>query len=635
MILRRWPLGLLLIASALAAVDPVPHIVNIQNGFIAQDVTLNMEFLFSTGSNPSVVAARSDWAALKHPVLQERVPGDRLWLRLRIANQSGHNQRLVLATGEARTDSVHYFLIQKGSIRRELSAGDLMNRAARPAYLAAYFPLELAAAAEAQIFMWIENPVDLAADVTLVRADLFAEWGGFNYLLQGGFFGALMVLLLYYGAIYLSRRTRTVAAYFWYLAAAGVFFAARTGLLYQIFAYPQGQLMNVLTTPLSGLIYAAGIRFTRTFLELQKASWQDRTLRIAQYVSLLPLPVAFLSRTVSREICDWLTLILGPGLLVFVWIIRDKSPKAPLFLMGWCWPIIASLLQYTGGDSSYMMRNVLLQASMLIEFVFFAFFVGRDISKVSRDSNAQRVHLLMLQEDLEQARRVHETLLPSRPPQVRGLAVQRLYRPMSELGGDYYDWFKLSDQQVVILVADVTGHGLPAALDAAAVHIAFQSAVVEANSSSTILEIMNAKLIGQNIDRCVSAVCALYDADSQTVEVSLAGHPQAIVITAGKPLCLGEHAPLLGFSADSKYTSVSKELHSGDRLFLFTDGAYENPESQLVDEFAEFADQLAAMSRLALEPALAATIEHFDRLRQYRHTDDVTLLGAEVHSHTT
>ena len=139
--------------------------------------------------------------------------------------------------------------------------------------------------------------------------------------------------------------------------------------------------MNVVATPLPALIYATGIRFARAFLELRQTSWPDRILRTAQYVALIPVPVAFYSRTLSRELCDWLTLILGPGLLVFVWGIRSQIPKAPLFLLGWCWPIVASLLQYTGGDSSYMMRNVLLQTSMLIEFIFFAIFVGRDISR--------------------------------------------------------------------------------------------------------------------------------------------------------------------------------------------------------------------------------------------------------------
>jgi serine phosphatase RsbU (regulator of sigma subunit) len=628
--LYLFAIATLLFAFTIVGVEPNDRKLTIQNGFVSADATLQMDYLFSTEDHFTSVAASRGWAPVRAPVLQERAPGDRVWLRLRLRNQSGKFLRLVLAGGEARTDKVRFFLTEFGKVTLDSHAGDIVNLGTRPAYLAAHFSFDLAAGSEAAVFLWVENPVDIAADFTLMRADAFAEWGGFNYLLQGIFFGALTALFFYYGAIYFSLRSQAVGAYLWYLLATGIFFAARTGFLYQAFAFPYGRLMNILITPLPAVIYATGIRFMRVFLDLDRSSFSDRLLRCIQFCSLLPVPVAFFSRAYSREICDWLTLILGPGLLVFAWAIRAQAPKARLFLLAWCWPIFASLLQYTGNDSSYLMRNVMLQASILIEFVFFAVFVGGDINRLNHERNTQRIKLLVLQEDLEEARRVHEQLLPGTAPKMPGLEIRQVYRPMSELGGDYYDWFKLSDSKIVILVADVTGHGLPAALDAAVVHIAFQTAVVEADTSDQILTAMNQRMLAQSIDRCVSAVCAVYDTALQTIEVSLAGHPQAIVTSAGKAICLGDFAPLLGFSNESTYTAAYLKLQEGDRLFLCTDGAYENPDSESVDDHAEFAELLATKTDFPLEIALIDTIKYFDRLRQNRSFDDVTLLGAQV-----
>lgn len=570
------------------------------------------------------------WQTLAASVVQERMRGDRLWLRLSIENETARPARLVLLAGEARTDSARFYYFESGKLTQTEIAGDMVTRGVRPEFAAPKFSFTLAPRAAGQIYISVENPVDLAADFMLMRDSAFTEIGGRTYLMQGIFFGAILVLMLFYGAIYLSKRSRTVAAYLAYLVATGVFFAARTGLLYQSVGFYSAELMNVLVAPLPGLIYASGMRFTRAFLQLQQGSLSDRFLRIAQYISLVPVPLAIFSRHWAREACDWLSLIIGPGLLVFVWLIRRQSEKAKLYLLAWCWPILVSLLQYAGFDNSYIMRNVLLQTAMLVEFVFFAIFVGRDINSFEVERSKQSANLLMVQEDLEQARRVHATLLPVGSPDFRPLSVAQLYRPMSELGGDYYDWFRLSDDRLVLLVADVTGHGLPAALDAAVVHIAFQTAVVEATDPAEILRAMNTSLIAQGIDRCVSAVCAVFDAADPAFDVALAGHPQAIVVSARQAVAIGEYGPLLGFARDSRYVSTRMPVRAGDRLYLCTDGAYEIPAAESDDDYTQFAQMLAEKSHLPIEKALQATLEHFDRLRRGQKSDDVTLLGAEV-----
>lgn len=604
--------------------------LGVNGAFQVKDTAEHIEFALATVEIDQVRRPEIRWQPLAASVVQERIPGDRLWLRLSVENALEKPARLVLVAGEARTDIARFYFFEAGKLKQTEIAGDMVTRSVRPEFAAPKFSFTLAPSSAGQIYISIENPVDLAADFLLMRDSVFTEMGGRTYLMQGIFFGAILVLMLFYGAIYLSKRSRTVAAYLAYLVATGIFFAARTGLLYQSIGYLSAELMNVLVAPLPGIIYAAGIRFTRAFIQLKRGSTSDRFLRIAQYISLVPVPLAFFSRHWSREACDWLSLIIGPGLLVFVWLIRRQSEKAKLYLLAWCWPILVSLLQYVGFDSSYVLRNVLLQTAMLVEFVFFAIFVGRDINSFEVERSKQSANLLKVQEDLEQARQVHATLLPVGSPDFRALRVAQLYRPMSELGGDYYDWFKLSEDRLVLLVADVTGHGLPAALDAAVVHIAFQTAVVEASTPEEILAAMNTRLIAQGIDRCVSAVCAVFDATHLTFDVALAGHPQAIIVAGGQAVAVGEYGPLLGFARESRYSATRARVRAGDRLYLCTDGAYEIPESGADDEYTQFAQMLAEKSQLPVTAALQTTLEHFDTLRHGLKSDDVTLLGAEV-----
>ena len=118
-----------------------------------------------------------------------------------VAGKPGNSVvHLVLVAGEARTDKMHFYLFQAGRLKQDLVSGDLVTRETSPVFLAAKFAFSMDAHSEVQLYVSVENPVDLAADFTLMREDALAEFGGRIYLLQGIFFGAITVLLLDTGA---------------------------------------------------------------------------------------------------------------------------------------------------------------------------------------------------------------------------------------------------------------------------------------------------------------------------------------------------------------------------------------------------------------------------------------------------
>lgn len=325
-------------------------------------------------------------------------------------------------------------------------------------------------------------------------------------------------------------------------------------------------------------------------------------------------------------------MILGPGLLVLSIGLLNYLPKAKLFLLGWSIPLVVSTAQNFGIDTSYFMRNSIMQAAILIEFTFFAVFVGRDIRKFEHERGLEAARLESVEADIEQARAVHARLLPPVAADFPGLDIDVLYRPMSVLGGDYYDWMKLSDGRLAVLVADVTGHGLPAALDAAVVRIAFQTAASQAVSANSILQIMNTKLISQGIDRCVSAVCAVLSPAARQLEVALAGHPQIIVSHGSSLQVAGEFAPLLGFSELSNFVVSRVDIGAGDRVILCTDGVYEHPAAENADDFELLEKKVLEHVSLAPQEMMLKVVEYFEHLRGPNQADDITLLAITLHS---
>ncbi len=237
-----------------------------------------------------------------------------------------------------------------------------------------------------------------------------------------------------------------------------------------------------------------------------------------------------------------------------------------------------------------------------------------------------------IEADLRRAVRVQRFLLPPARIEQSGWIIRHLYRPMTHLGGDFLDVIARPDGRLALLVADVTGHGTDAALTAAMIKTAFARAVSETDHVQQILSRMNAELCGAiPPGQFISAVAAILAADSDRVEIASAGHPPPIHATpaAAQPLPMHNNG-LLTLDPHAPFDELAQlPLGAGERLLLYTDGAFE------VSAAGDRADQLG-MARLARIAHDAATAEQdaflvgiLDRLHAFaagRFDDDVALM---------
>ena len=190
-----------------------------------------------------------------------------------------------------------------------------------------------------------------------------------------------------------------------------------------------------------------------------------------------------------------------------------------------------------------------------------------------------RRRLVSIQQELETARRIQESILPAGVPQIPGLDLAVRYVPAEEVAGDFYDFLPGEGRRLGILVADVSGHGIPAALIASMVKIAVAAQTDHAASPGRVLTEMNRIFHGKLKGNFVTAVYAFVDLDEGRLTWASAGHPPPLLWRSreGRVEELRQDGLVLGRLSRAAYREMSVPLAPGDRLLLFTDGI---PEAQ-------------------------------------------------------
>jgi len=148
---------------------------------------------------------------------------------------------------------------------------------------------------------------------------------------------------------------------------------------------------------------------------------------------------------------------------------------------------------------------------------------------------------------------------------------------MTAVAGDIYDFVQLGPSRLGILVADVSGHGIPAALVASMVKVAFSAQEDHADDPARVLASMNQILCRHLEHAYVTAVYAVVNTDRQTVTIANAGHPPALLHRCGRTsLVEHEQGMMLGFFSGAEYTNTEiSPFRPGDRLLLYSDGVVE------------------------------------------------------------
>jgi sigma-B regulation protein RsbU (phosphoserine phosphatase) len=240
-------------------------------------------------------------------------------------------------------------------------------------------------------------------------------------------------------------------------------------------------------------------------------------------------------------------------------------------------------------------------------------------------------HLRRLETEMAEARAFQQTLLPDRDAVVNGVAVSCRYTPCSALGGDLYDYAAAGAARTALLIADVSGHGVSAAMLTGIVKSAFHASHVNGFEPLAVVKRVSMGLAAFSPDRFVTLVAVLIAPDEGQLRYVSAGHPPILLWGSREPTWLDSTGPLVspaltGLTWSARTVSISE----GDHVLLYTDGISETLADADGRAEARFAGAIERTrdGGAALLDALLAEVDN--ELAGRPQPDDLTLLTASV-----
>jgi sigma-B regulation protein RsbU (phosphoserine phosphatase) len=248
-------------------------------------------------------------------------------------------------------------------------------------------------------------------------------------------------------------------------------------------------------------------------------------------------------------------------------------------------------------------------------------------------SNERR--LLSIETELETARQIQSSILPAGVPELENLRIAASYHPMTSVAGDFYQFVRSDNNHLGILVADVSGHGIPAALISSMIKVAMQSVAVHADDPAQVLGGLNRILSSEAHGQFASAAYVWIDTENHNALYSAAGHPPLLCWrnTKGEMQRIESNGLLFGVEPDSDYPVCSVPAEPSDRFLLYTDGVTET-ENGAGEAFGDRQLELVVRNN-RLQPASELSRQVLSELQRWRpaavnQQDDITLIVVDI-----
>ncbi len=308
------------------------------------------------------------------------------------------------------------------------------------------------------------------------------------------------------------------------------------------------------------------------------------------------------------------------------------NPLALTSLLAFACAVLADLFFGTTPETLHVrvVRDVITLAGFLV--------VGFLVTQVAKQRNRLVAEVRRQRDEYEHdlllASQVQQRVLP-KPPVCASLELAAAMQTAQLLGGDYYDFFQISDDVVDVVIADVSGHGAAASLLMPSLAVALRLRARELSGPAEIIKDLD-QVLRQitNSATFVTMFYARFDQTGRTLHYANGGHNPPLLIRSknGQSLQLEEGGPILGILKDAEYSNTVVALDQGDILTLFTDGVTEQ-ENEAGDEFSVGRLEEVVRNK-ETEPAAALVASITDAVSvfagQKRQADDLTVVVVKI-----
>jgi sigma-B regulation protein RsbU (phosphoserine phosphatase) len=270
--------------------------------------------------------------------------------------------------------------------------------------------------------------------------------------------------------------------------------------------------------------------------------------------------------------------------------------------------------------------------SAMLAFTFVVYIIQRYMKQREQLTKAVRQQRDNLLKDVELAAEVQRMFLPLGKPAIDGLEIAGMMHPAKGIGGDYYDYIPIDEHSIQLVIADVSGKGVAAALLMSATAAAVQ---LEANQQRDLLQVVSrlntsVQAVSSDGERYVTLLMAEVDARNRKLRYVNCGHNPALLFRAatGRVTRMNSSCAPIGMIMEPPCEIVSLDLVLGDVLVFYTDGVTE-AENLLAEEFgmerlSAVVQRGSSLSAEGLMDGIFSSVADFSK--EVGFGDDVTIL---------
>lgn len=592
-----------------------------------------IQFSFESKATEQILAGEVLWSKVHEMKYHFGYWKPFVWVKFDLVNPEERMNDYVLELESPWVDSVTLVWKENGVVVTKQFDGsatfasrELQHR--NPTYQVRLGPLETRT-----IYANIKNSGILNAPFRIWKINSFFDRIERDYVANGVYFGIIFALLLYNLLIYVSVRERAYIYYCLYLATLGVNYSLLGGFFKQLLVPELAMSIKpYLYISVNASLTFVGL-FSLSFLNLKKINpWLDRLIRLSVVafacMSLFSifLPHNWMEVSFIYTFPYMFLVLMSAGAYSYIKGVKSSS----FFLLAWFTLFIgvivdsltkASLIPF----STFGRYGV--QIGTAFEVILFSLALGRRLRFLLEENLIAKNELTTIKKDLETARKIQMRILPDKLPESEKLSMVVSYFPLYDVGGDFYDFFEFNDG-FGLVIADVTGHGVSAALDSSTVKIAFRNAKEYNKSPKDLIGAMNRFLCTSLHARFVSAAYLYIDYKEMKINFSSAGNPPFVIIRDREIESFECPGLLLGVRSDFIYEEREIDLKEGDRILVFTDGLYENlkpdeePETILFPEILPIVGEIQELFHQNL-------LNRLSRMRRISR-DDITLISLDI-----
>ncbi len=458
---------------------------------------------------------------------------------------------------------------------------------------------------------------------------------------HGLYFGIMFVMIFYNLFLLLSLKDKSYLYYIIYILSSTFFQIAYTGFGFDFLwsASPEwNSRANIFFVFLAGFW---ALKFCSSYLETDKNTPRlHMAFNVLMIISGISMGLTFLLDRTPATILSNIVPFLAVALVIPTGIIclRQGYRPARYYLIAWGVFLVGVIL-FIMKNLKVLPGNIITiygaQFGSALEVVFFSLGLADRINILNEEREKVRSQLIEVQKELDIAKRIQLSILPSHIPYVKGLKIVAHYVPAHSVGGDYYDYHVLGKNRIGLIIADASGHGLPAALIASMAKVAFSQQMAGGEEPARVISGLNDTLIGKLGRQFITASYACFDMERRQLKNANAGHLPMILIkrNGGEIAEYNPSGVALGISPNKIYRDLELTLEEGDRVIFYTDGVIEsrNAAGELYGEerFFAFIRQFLHHEPEVLIRNLMERLTHWSG-REETFEDDLTVIIVDV-----